>query len=65
MPEVTIDRIRTKLSALEPMAIELRDDSAAHVGHEALGERRRALPMRMVKRQFAGQSKSAATPTRV
>ena len=33
MPEDTIAQIRDRLSALEPVAIEVIDDSAAHRGH--------------------------------
>ena len=59
MPEATIDRIRTKLSALEPLAIELSDDSAAHVGHAGAARGGGHYQLRLVSARFIGQSKIA------
>jgi BolA family transcriptional regulator, general stress-responsive regulator len=59
MPEATIDRIRTKLSALEPLAIELSDDSAAHVGHTGAASGGGHYQLRLVSARFTGQSKIA------
>ena len=59
MPEATIDRIRTRLSALEPLAIELSDDSAAHVGHAGAASGGGHYQLRLVSARFTGQSKIA------
>ena len=59
MPELTIDRIRTKLSALEPLAIEVRDDSASHVGHAGAASGGGHYQLRLISAQFTGQSKIA------
>jgi len=32
-----IDIIRTRLAALEPISLEIQDDSAAHAGHKGNG----------------------------
>jgi len=59
MPEATIDRIRTKLSALEPLAIELSDDSAAHLGHAGAASGGGHYQLRLISARFTGQSKIA------
>ena len=59
MPEPTIDRIRAKLSALEPEVIELRDDSAAHAGHAGAASGGGHYQLRLISARFTGQSKVA------
>ena len=59
MPEATIDRIRARLSALEPVAIELRDDSAAHVGHVGAASGSGHYQLRLISARFTGESKIA------
>jgi BolA family transcriptional regulator, general stress-responsive regulator len=59
MPDTTIDRIRTRLLSLEPLAIELRDDSASHAGHAGAASGGGHYELRLVSAQFTGQSKIA------
>ena len=59
MPEATVDRIRTKLAGLEPLAIDVRDDSASHVGHAGAASGGGHYQLRLVSARFAGQSKIA------
>lgn len=59
MPEATVDRIRTKLAALEPLAISVRDDSAAHAGHAGAASGGGHFQLRLVSARFTGQSKIA------
>ena len=56
MPE-TADRIRARLSSLEPIAIELRDDSASHAGHVGAASVGGHFELRLLSAQFAGLSK--------
>ncbi len=56
MPE-TANRIRTRLLSLEPIAIELRDDSASHAGHAGAASGGGHFELRLVSAQFAGLSK--------
>lgn len=57
MPETTIETIRTRLLSLEPLAIEVRDDSARHVGHAGAASGGGHYELRLVSAQFAGHSK--------
>ncbi len=57
MPETTIDRIRNRLAQLEPLLIELRDDSASHVGHVGAASGGGHYELRLVSTQFTGKSK--------
>ena len=57
MPDTTADRIRTKLMSLEPITIELRDESASHVGHAGAASGGGHFELRLVSAQFAGLSK--------
>lgn len=59
MPEATVDQILTKLAALEPQQIEVRDDSASHVGHAGAASGGGHFHLRLVSARFAGQSKIA------
>ena len=57
MPDTAADRIRTRLLPLEPITIELRDDSASHVGHTGAASGGGHFELRLVSAQFAGLSK--------
>ncbi len=59
MPEATVDRILTKLAALEPLAIDVRDDSASHVGHAGAASGGGHYQLRLVSARFTAQSKIA------
>ena len=59
MPEATVDRIHTKLLPLEPLAIEVTDDSASHVGHAGAASGGGHYQLRLVSGRFTGQSKIA------
>jgi BolA protein len=59
MPEATVDRIRTRLLALEPLAIEIKDDSSSHVGHAGAASGGGHYQLRLVSGRFTGQSKIA------
>ncbi len=59
MPEATIDRILTKLAALEPLAIDVRDDSASHVGHAGAASGGGHYQLRLVSARFTAQLKIA------
>lgn len=59
MPDTTADRIRTRLLPLDPLAIELRDDSASHVGHAGAASGGGHYELRLVSARFTGQSKIA------
>ncbi|MGH6610506.1 MAG: BolA family protein [Burkholderiaceae bacterium] len=53
----TIDQIQSRLSALEPTAIEVIDDSAAHRGHPGAASGGGHYRLRLVSARFEGQSK--------
>ena len=57
MPETAAGQIRTRLLPLEPITIELRDDSASHVGHAGAASGGGHFELRLVSAQFAGLSK--------
>jgi len=59
MPEPTIDTIRTRLAPLDPLVVDLRDDSARHVGHAGAASGGGHYELRLVSAQFAGLSKVA------
>ena len=59
MPEPTIETIRTRLAPLEPLFVELRDDSARHIGHAGAAGGGGHYELRLVSAQFAGRSKVA------
>ena len=59
MPEDTIDLIRARLSALEPVGIEVIDDSARHAGHPGAASGGGHYQLRLVSARFAGQAKVA------
>jgi BolA protein len=57
MPEDAIAQIRDRLSALEPVVIEVIDDSAAHQGHPGAAGGGGHYRLRMVSSRFTGQPK--------
>ena len=57
MPDTTADQIRARLLPLEPVTIELRDDSASHAGHAGAASGGGHFELRLVSAQFAGHSK--------
>ena len=59
MPEATVERIVANLAALEPLAIDVRDDSASHVGHAGAASGGGHYQLRLVSAQFTAQSKIA------
>jgi len=54
MPEGTVERMRERLQALQPLALVLDDDSARHVGHEGAKSGGGHYRLRLVSRRFAG-----------
>ena len=59
MPDTTAAQIRARLLPLEPVTLELRDDSASHAGHAGAASGGGHFELRLVSAQFAGQSKIA------
>ena len=59
MSDKTMELIRTRLSALNPVGIELIDDSAAHVGHAGAASGGGHYQLRLISARFTGQSKIA------
>ena len=57
MPEATVDRILTKLAALEPLSIDVRDDSALHAGHAGAASGGGHYQLRLISPRFTGHSK--------
>lgn len=57
MPEDTIDKIRVRLAPLEPIGIEVIDDSAAHRGHPGAASGGGHYRLRMISARFTGQTK--------
>lgn len=58
MPD-TIGRMTQQLQTLEPLAIEIIDDSAAHAGHPGSAAGGGHYRLHLVSARFAGQSKVA------
>lgn len=54
MPEGTVERIRERLQALQPLALAIDDDSALHAGHEGASSGGGHYRLRMVSQRFAG-----------
>lgn len=53
VPQSLTDEVRARLQALEPLALDLRDDSARHAGH-AGSNGGGHLTLRIVSPQFEG-----------
>lgn len=49
--------LRTRLAALEPQVLEIRDDSAAHVGHAGAAGGAGHFSVLIVSQAFAGLSR--------
>ena len=54
MPEGTVERIRERLQALQPLLLAIDDDSALHAGHEGARSGGGHYRLRMVSQPFAG-----------
>ena len=54
MPEGTVERLRERLQALQPLSLAIDDDSAMHAGHEGAKSGGGHYRLRMVSRRFAG-----------
>jgi BolA protein len=55
-----VERIRSRLeAALEPMELEVRDDSAQHAGHAGARDGRGHFAVRIRARCFAGEPRIA------
>ena len=59
MPENMMDQIKARLSPLEPLMIEVVDDSAAHRGHAGAASGGGHYQLHLISGRFAGQSKVA------
>ena len=59
MPENMVERIRARLLALEPLAIEVTDDSARHRGHPGAASGGGHYQLRLVSARFIGQARLA------
>ena len=51
-----VDEIRERLSDLEPVSIDIRDDSALHAGHEGAKGGGGHYHVRIVSERFAGMN---------
>ncbi len=59
MPEGTIARMTARLSALEPLEVEVLDDSALHRGHAGAASGGGHYRLRLISARFTGQSRLA------
>jgi len=59
MPEATVERIRQRLQALQPQAVQIEDDSAKHAGHPGAASGGGHYRLRMVSHRFEGLSRLA------
>lgn len=59
MSEEMVARIRSRLGELEPLLIEVTDDSAAHRGHAGAASGGGHYQLRMVSERFTGLSRVA------
>ncbi len=59
MPEGTIDRMTARLATLDPVAIEVIDDSASHSGHAGAASGGGHYQLRLISARFAGHSRLA------
>lgn len=57
MSEKMVAQIRERLAPLEPVAIEVTDDSARHRGHAGAASGGGHFVMRVVSARFSGQSR--------
>lgn len=56
MNETRIEKIRRALATLEPVSLDIRDDSARHAGHEGAKDGRGHFHCRIVSARFRNQS---------
>jgi BolA protein len=54
MPEGTVERLRERLQALQPLSLAIQDDSASHAGHEGAKSGGGHYRLRIVSHRFAG-----------
>lgn len=59
MPEGTADRMRQRLSALEPLELEIVDDSERHAGHPGAAAGGGHYTLRLVSQRFSGANRIA------
>jgi BolA protein len=59
MPEGTIERMRERLRVLEPVTLEIGDDSARHAGHPGAASGGGHYTLLLVSPQFAGAHRIA------
>jgi len=59
MPEGTVERLRGRLQALQPLALRIEDESARHAGHEGALSGGGHYRLRLVSERFAGLSRLA------
>ena len=57
MPEGTVDRLRARLAALEPVELAIEDDSARHAGHPGAAGGGGHYTLRIVSPRFAGRTR--------
>lgn len=55
----TIDELKTRLAALDPVLIEVMDESALHAGHAGARGGGGHYRLKIVSSRFAGQSRIA------
>lgn len=56
MSRARIDAIRERLAVLEPLQLDVIDESHKHAGHEGARDGRGHFAVRLVSRAFEGQS---------
>ncbi len=54
MAEATIDRMRTLLAALQPVELQIEDESASHAGHPGARQGGGHYRLRLVSPRFPG-----------
>jgi BolA protein len=54
MPEGTVQRLRTRLQALDPLVLQIEDESARHAGHEGAKSGGGHYRLHLVSQRFAG-----------
>lgn len=59
MPEGTIERMRARLAGLEPLDLEIEDDSARHAGHPGAAGGGGHYNLRMTSPRFEGKARIA------
>lgn len=59
MPEGTVERMRDRLRTLDPLALQIDDDSARHAGHEGAKSGGGHYRLTLVSTRFQGLSRLA------